>query len=63
MAWTEFAIRLAVARLPGAIGVAQRCGQRMTGRRTDALVFTGAALFVILGSINPGEVDELRPQQ
>ena len=61
MVWTEFVIRLAVAQLLGAaIGVERQWRQRMAGLRTNALVCTGAALFVMLGSMIPGEQSPTR---
>ncbi|MFP4221389.1 MAG: MgtC/SapB family protein, partial [Phormidium sp.] len=49
MDWTEFAIRLLVAFLLGsAIGLERQWRQRMAGLRTNALVATGASLFVML---------------
>jgi putative Mg2+ transporter-C (MgtC) family protein len=56
MNWMEFLARLAVAQILGAaIGVERQWRQRMAGLRTNALVSTGAALFVMLGSMIPGE--------
>ncbi|HUN58806.1 MAG TPA: MgtC/SapB family protein [Candidatus Binataceae bacterium] len=56
MTWIQFILRLAVAQLLGAaIGGERQWRQRMAGLRTNALVATGAALFVMLGSMIPGE--------
>jgi putative Mg2+ transporter-C (MgtC) family protein len=56
MTWIQFIIRLALAQFLGAaIGVEGQWHQRMAGLRTNALVSTGAAMFVMLGSMIPGE--------
>lgn len=56
MTWQAFILRLVVAQLLGAlIGVERQWRQRMAGLRTNALVATGAALFVMLGCTIPGE--------
>jgi putative Mg2+ transporter-C (MgtC) family protein len=56
MIWIQFILRLVVAQLLGAtIGVERQWRQRMAGLRTNALVATGAALFVMLGTMIPGE--------
>jgi MgtC family len=61
MTWIEFIIRLMLAQLLGAvIGVERQWRQRMAGLRTNALVATGAALFVMLGSMIPGESSPTR---
>jgi putative Mg2+ transporter-C (MgtC) family protein len=61
MTWVEFLIRLASAQLLGAaIGVERQWRQRIAGLRTNALVSTGAALFVMLGSMIPGEQSPTR---
>lgn len=55
MSWLDFIIRLAVAFLLGAvIGLERQWRQRMAGLRTNTLVGTGAALFVMLGVMTPG---------
>ncbi len=55
MTLTEFIVRLMLAQLLGAaIGVERQWRQRMAGLRTNALVATGAALFVMLGSMITG---------
>jgi putative Mg2+ transporter-C (MgtC) family protein len=55
MTWVQFIVRLMLAQLLGAaIGVERQWRQRMAGLRTNALVATGAALFVMLGSMIPG---------
>ena len=57
----QFIIRLMLAQLLGAaIGVERQWRQRMAGLRTNALVSTGAALFVMLGSMIPGESSSTR---
>ena len=54
MTWVQFIVRLILAQLLGAaIGVERQWRQRMAGLRTNALVATGAALFVMLGSMIP----------
>jgi putative Mg2+ transporter-C (MgtC) family protein len=61
MTWLQFIIRLALAQLLGAaIGVERQWHQRMAGLRTNALVATGAAMFVMLGSMIPGESSPTR---
>lgn len=48
MAWTPFIIHLALAVLLGAIiGAERQWRQRMAGLRTNALVATGAAIFIL----------------
>ena len=54
MSWTQFALNLAAAFVLGSlIGAERQWRQRMAGLRTNALVATGAALFVILGMPTP----------
>ncbi len=61
MTWIHFIIHLAVAQFLGAaIGVERQWRQRMAGLRTNALVATGAAMFVMLGSMIPGEASPTR---
>ena len=61
MTWIQFIIRLALAQFLGAaIGVERQWHQRMAGLRTNALVSTGAAMFVMLGSMIPGESSPTR---
>jgi putative Mg2+ transporter-C (MgtC) family protein len=56
MTSVQFIVRLVLAQLLGAaIGVERQWRQRMAGLRTNALVSTGAAMFVMLGSMIPGE--------
>lgn len=56
MTGTEFTIRLGVALMLGAgLGIERQWRQRMAGLRTNALVSTGAALFVMLSALTPGE--------
>ena len=55
MSWLDFIIRLAVAFLLGSvIGLERQWRQQMAGLRTNTLVATGAALFVMLGVMTPG---------
>ncbi len=52
MTAVQFVVRLVLAQLLGAaVGVERQWRQRMAGLRTNALVATGAALFVMLGSM------------
>ncbi|WP_159783883.1 MgtC/SapB family protein [Sodalinema gerasimenkoae] len=61
MEWTEFTIRLCVAFLLGsAIGLERQWRQRMAGLRTNTLVATGAALFVMLSVLTPDEASPTR---
>jgi putative Mg2+ transporter-C (MgtC) family protein len=61
MTWLQFIIRLALAQFLGAaIGVERQWHQRMAGLRTNALVSTGAAIFVMLGTMIPGESSPTR---
>ncbi|MBF2082992.1 MgtC/SapB family protein [Thermoleptolyngbya sp. C42_A2020_037] len=61
MTWTECAIRLAVAFLLGsALGLERQWRQRMAGLRTNTLVATGAALFVMLSVLTPGDASPTR---
>jgi len=56
MTWTDFILRLVTAQLLGAaVGAERQWNQRMAGLRTNALVATGAAAFVMLGVMVPGE--------
>ncbi|MBB6174037.1 putative Mg2+ transporter-C (MgtC) family protein [Nocardiopsis mwathae] len=57
----EFALRLACALVLGAlVGVERQWRARLAGLRTNALVATGAALFVLLAVNTPGEVSPTR---
>jgi putative Mg2+ transporter-C (MgtC) family protein len=57
----EFAGTVLVAlALGAAIGMERQWRQRMAGLRTNALVSAGAALFVTLGMMTPGEVSPTR---
>lgn len=61
MEWTEFAVRLMVAFLLGsALGFERQWRQRMAGLRTNTLVATGAALFVLLSVLTPDEASPTR---
>jgi putative Mg2+ transporter-C (MgtC) family protein len=54
----EFTLRLGVAfGLGTAIGLERQFRQRMAGLRTNALVATGAALFVSIASLTPHNED------
>ncbi len=56
MELTDFVIRLTVAFLLGsALGLERQWRQRMAGLRTNTLVATGAALFVMLSVLTPDE--------
>ncbi len=49
MDWKVFLLRVAVALALGAlIGAERQLRQRLTGLRTNALVSTGACLFVLM---------------
>lgn len=55
MDWKVFLLRAAVALLLGAlIGAERQLRQRLTGLRTNALVSTGACLFVLMTQSVPG---------
>lgn len=55
MEWHQFLIRLAIALALGAvIGAERQLRQRMAGLRTNALVATGAALYVMVAAYLPG---------
>ena len=59
MVWHQFAIRLALALILGAlIGAERQWRQRMAGLRTNALVSAGAAMFVMLAVLAPGSATE-----
>ncbi|MCO1581858.1 MULTISPECIES: MgtC/SapB family protein [unclassified Crossiella] len=54
--WWEVAARLGSALVLGSvIGLERQWRARMAGLRTNALVATGAALFVLLSVLTPGE--------
>ncbi|WP_409295572.1 MgtC/SapB family protein [Pseudomonas sp. KCJK8670] len=55
MDWKVFLLRVSTALLLGAlIGAERQLRQRMTGLRTNALVSTGACLFVLMTQAVPG---------
>ncbi|MFK5736099.1 MgtC/SapB family protein [Pseudomonas urmiensis] len=55
MDWKVFLLRVSVALLLGAlIGAERQLRQRLTGLRTNALVSTGACLFVLMTQAVPG---------
>ena len=55
MDWKVFLLRVAVALVLGAlIGAERQLRQRLTGLRTNALVSTGACLFVLVTQAVPG---------
>ena len=55
MDWKVFLLRVAVALALGAlIGAERQLRQRLTGLRTNALVSTGACLFVLMTQGVPG---------
>ncbi|HIK27891.1 MAG: MgtC/SapB family protein [Oscillatoriaceae bacterium SKW80] len=61
MTQKEFIIRMIVAFLLGsAIGLERQWRQRMAGLRTNTLVATGAALFVMLSALTPGDSSPTR---
>ena len=56
MEWTETVLRLTVAFFLGsALGLERQWRQRMAGLRTNTLVSTGAALFVIMSVLVPND--------
>lgn len=57
----EFVLRLTVAFLLGStLGLERQWRQRMAGLRTNTLVATGAALFVMLSVLTPGDASPTR---
>jgi putative Mg2+ transporter-C (MgtC) family protein len=61
MSWIDFTLRIAVAFLLGSgIGLERQWRQRMAGLRTNTLVCVGAALFVMLSVMTPGESSPTR---
>ncbi|MCS4062279.1 MgtC family protein [Pseudomonas putida] len=55
MDWKVFLLRVSMALLLGAlIGAQRQLRQRLTGLRTNALVSTGACLFVLMTQAVPG---------
>lgn len=61
MSTTEMATRLGVALACGAlIGVERQWRQRSAGLRTYALVAFGAALFVLMAALTPGDASPTR---
>lgn len=55
MDWKVFLLRVSIALLLGAlIGAERQLRQRLTGLRTNALVSTGACLFVLMTQAVPG---------
>jgi putative Mg2+ transporter-C (MgtC) family protein len=57
----ELALRLATALLAGGlIGAERQYHQHRAGLRTNVLVALGAALFVALGAMTPGESSPTR---
>ena len=55
MDWKVFLLRVTVALVLGAlIGAERQLRQRLTGLRTNALVSTGACLFVLMTQAVPG---------
>jgi putative Mg2+ transporter-C (MgtC) family protein len=56
MAWYQFAIRLIVALLLGAlVGAERQWRQRTAGLRTNCLVALGSAMFVMMGGLIGGD--------
>ena len=61
MTVTDFTMRISAAILLGAlIGLERQWRQRMAGLRTNALVSAGAAAFVTITMLLPGEGDSTR---
>lgn len=58
---TDFIVRLTVAFCLGAaLGLERQWRQRMAGLRTNTLVSTGAALFVMLSVLTPDDASPTR---
>src|SRR5580704_15195736 len=56
MPWHQFAIRLIIALLLGAVvGAERQWRQRTAGLRTNCLVAVGSAMFVMMGGLVGGE--------
>jgi putative Mg2+ transporter-C (MgtC) family protein len=56
MAWYQFALRLIVALLLGAlVGAERQWRQRTAGLRTNCLVALGSAMFVMMGGLIAGD--------
>jgi uncharacterized membrane protein YhiD involved in acid resistance len=61
MTWLEFSARLGLALLlGGVIGLERQWRQRGAGLRTNALVSTGAAMFVLLSVMTPEDSSPTR---
>ncbi len=61
MTWLEFSARLGLALLLGGmVGLERQWRQRGAGLRTNALVSTGAAMFVMLSVMTPGDSSPTR---
>jgi uncharacterized membrane protein YhiD involved in acid resistance len=61
MTWLEFSARLGLALLlGGTVGLERQWRQRGAGLRTNALVSTGAAMFVMLSVMTPGDSSPTR---
>ena len=59
MLWHQFAVRLALALILGAlIGAERQWRQRIAGLRTNALVAAGAAMFVMLTALSARTADD-----
>src|SRR6516162_6162135 len=55
MVWYQFAIRLVIAFVLGAlVGVERQWRQRQAGLRTNCLVAVGSAMFVMMGGLIGG---------
>jgi putative Mg2+ transporter-C (MgtC) family protein len=61
MAWYQFAIRLVVVLLLGAlVGAERQWRQRTAGLRTNCLVAMGSAMFVMMGGLIGGDSSQGR---
>jgi putative Mg2+ transporter-C (MgtC) family protein len=61
LSWNEFVLRLAAAVLAGAlIGFERQWRSRGAGLRTNTLVATGAAMFVLIAQMTPHESSPTR---
>src|SRR4030081_2266353 len=59
--WNDFVLRLGAAVLAGAlIGFERQWRSRGAGLRTNTLVATGAAMFVLIAAMTPNESSPTR---
>ena len=61
MPWVEFCMRLVLALVFGCvIGFERQLRQRLAEMRTNTLVSVGSALFVMMGTMTPGDSSPTR---